>query len=64
MQVSIISTSDVHGYFRADDFRRPLQNDGLGLTRAATVIETLREQAAPEDVIITIENGDLFKGHH
>lgn len=62
MQVSIISTSDVHGYFRADDFRRPLQNDGLGLTRAATVIETLREQAAPEDVIITIENGDFIQG--
>ena len=60
MQVSIISTSDVHGYFRADDFRRPLQNDGLGLTRAATVIETLLQKMSSLQLKTVI----LFKGHH
>lgn len=62
MKVSIVSTSDVHGYIRADDFRRPLLNDGLGLSRAATVISNLKAQASKNDVVVTIENGDFIQG--
>lgn len=62
MRVSIISTSDVHGYVRADDFRRPLLNDGLGLTRAATVIAALQERASHGEAVVTIENGDFIQG--
>lgn len=62
MKVSIISTSDVHGYIRADDFRRPLLNNGLGLSRAATVIRDLKTQATENDVLLTIENGDFIQG--
>lgn len=61
VQVKILSTSDVHGYFTGDDFRRPLQNTGFGLARAATVIEQ-EKQAATEDLVITIENGDFIQG--
>ncbi|CAM4373027.1 bifunctional metallophosphatase/5'-nucleotidase [Weissella hellenica] len=63
MQVSILSTSDVHGYIRADDFRRPLLNNQLGLTRAASVIAEQQSQvAATDDVVVTIENGDFIQG--
>ena len=45
MQLSILSTSDIHGHIRADDFRRPLLNDSLGLSRAASVIADYQQQA-------------------
>lgn len=56
--IQILSTSDVHGYFQADDFRRPLINDGFGLTRVASVIDQLRTEHAT----IVIENGDFIQG--
>ena len=62
MHVTLVSTSDVHGYFRADDFRRPLLNTRLGLSRAVTVMNELRTHAAPDDVVIAIDNGDFIQG--
>lgn len=62
MQVTLLSTSDVHGYVRADDFRRPAINDGFGLSRAATVIETIKHSATADNAVITIENGDFIQG--
>ncbi|MBM7618040.1 2',3'-cyclic-nucleotide 2'-phosphodiesterase/3'-nucleotidase [Weissella uvarum] len=62
MQVTILSTSDVHGYFQADDFQRPNVNKHLGLSRAATVIEQIKDQNIPDNVVITIENGDFIQG--
>lgn len=61
VQIKILSTSDVHGYFTGDDFRRPLKNTGFGLARAATVIAQ-EKKAATEDLVITIENGDFIQG--
>lgn len=62
MKTTILSTSDVHGYFLADDFRRPLQQLGFGLAKAATVIRREREQAGDDELVITIENGDFIQG--
>ncbi|MDR3190270.1 MAG: bifunctional metallophosphatase/5'-nucleotidase [Lactobacillaceae bacterium] len=62
MQVKIVSTSDVHGYVRADDFRRPLLNDSLGLTKAATAIKQIETTSAADDIILKIENGDFIQG--
>lgn len=62
MHVTLVSTSDVHGYFRADDFRRPLLNTRLGLSRAVTIMNELRTHAAPDDVVIAIDNGDFIQG--
>ena len=63
MQLSILSTSDIHGHIRADDFRRPLLNDSLGLSRAATVIADYQQQAKlAGDISLTIENGDFIQG--
>lgn len=62
MNVTILSTSDVHGYFMADDFRRPLLNEGLGLTRAATAMKMLRAKTTQDTALVTIENGDFIQG--
>lgn len=62
MDVTILSTSDVHGYFMADDFRRPLLNDGLGLTRAATAMKMFQAKAGQDRALVTIENGDFIQG--
>lgn len=62
MKTTILSTSDVHGYFLADDFRRPLQDLGFGLAKAATVIRREREKAGDGELVITIENGDFIQG--
>lgn len=62
MRVTILSTSDIHGYIRADDFRRPLLNDGLGLSRVATVIEDVQKNSADDEVVLKIENGDFIQG--
>ncbi|MCM0583219.1 bifunctional metallophosphatase/5'-nucleotidase [Weissella diestrammenae] len=62
MQVTVLSTSDVHGYILADDFRRPLRNDALGLSRAASVIQEIKQRALTDEVVMTIENGDFIQG--
>ena len=62
MHVTLVSTSDVHGYFRADDFRRPLLNTRIGLSRAVTAMNELRAQATADDVVIAIDNGDFIQG--
>lgn len=58
MQVSILSTSDVHGYVLPDDFRYPYAEKNFGLAKSATA---LKEQS-DGDVTIMIENGDFIQG--
>lgn len=60
MRIKILSTSDVHGYLQADDFRRPLTNQALGLEKAATVLKSETEQ--DDQLVIRIENGDFIQG--
>ncbi|QIL50285.1 bifunctional metallophosphatase/5'-nucleotidase [Weissella coleopterorum] len=62
MQVKILSTSDIHGYFNADDFRRPLKNHGFGLTRAVEAMQKEADQLGINDLIIRIDNGDFIQG--
>ena len=58
MQVTILSTSDVHGYVLADDFRRPFTEKPFGLAKSVTALR----QASQDDFMITIENGDFIQG--
>lgn len=62
MQVKILSTSDIHGYFNADDFRRPLNNTGIGLARAVSAMQAEQEQISDGDLVLRIENGDFIQG--
>lgn len=58
MQVTILSTSDVHGYVLADDFRRPFSDKPFGLAKSGTALRT----ATKNDLMITVENGDFIQG--
>ncbi|AEJ23327.1 2',3'-cyclic-nucleotide 2'-phosphodiesterase [Weissella koreensis KACC 15510] len=62
MQVKVLSTSDVHGYFNADDFRRPLNNTEMGLARAVSVMQIETDKLTDEDLVLKIENGDFIQG--
>lgn len=58
MQLTILSTSDVHGYVLADDFRRPASDKPFGLAKSATALRSFNDT----DMTLTIENGDLIQG--
>jgi 2',3'-cyclic-nucleotide 2'-phosphodiesterase/3'-nucleotidase len=63
MQVTILSTSDTHGFVAATDFMQSGDFTApIGLARAATVIKREREKAQPGDVVLAIENGDFIQG--
>src|SRR2546425_4548273 len=58
--VVIVATTDVHGRVLGWDYVRDAAGSG-GLSRAATVIETLRAQY-PEQVVL-VDAGDLIEGN-
>lgn len=62
MKLTLLSTSDVHGFIMPTDFASRDSETGFGLSRAATVIADLKQHAADDEVIITIENGDFIQG--
>ncbi|HEY4399326.1 MAG TPA: bifunctional metallophosphatase/5'-nucleotidase [Lactobacillaceae bacterium] len=64
MKITILSTSDTHGFVAATDFTQAGDFDApLGLARAATVIKRERAKAeANGDVVLAIENGDFIQG--
>jgi 2',3'-cyclic-nucleotide 2'-phosphodiesterase/3'-nucleotidase len=62
VQVKILSTSDVHGYYQADDYQRPIIDAGIGLARAKTAIDQVRQAAQPDDFVLTIDDGDFIQG--
>ncbi|WP_125765215.1 bifunctional metallophosphatase/5'-nucleotidase [Levilactobacillus mulengensis] len=62
MKLTILSTSDTHGYVFPTNYVKKGSHQGFGLARAATVIA--REQAAAKEQgpVVTIENGDFLEG--
>jgi 2',3'-cyclic-nucleotide 2'-phosphodiesterase/3'-nucleotidase len=62
MQIKLLSTSDVHGFIAPTDFRQTPLTRALGLAKAATVIHDLKQQATPDDMVLTLENGDFIQG--
>lgn len=60
MKLTILSTSDTHGYLLPTDYRDRQLNAKYGLTKAATVIKD--EQAQAEGPVLIIENGDFLQG--
>ena len=55
-KLQLLVTSDIHGYIMPTTFRKT--NEPLGLTKAASIIEKLRQ----EKPSILIDNGDLIQG--
>lgn len=60
MKLTILATSDLHGYIEPTNFGSRGQNQPFGAAKAATVIEAVRNQASGP--IVVIENGDFIQG--
>lgn len=62
MKITILSTSDVHGYLYPTDYQQADSTVSYGLFRLATAMNTIRQQASNDEWVIAIENGDLIQG--
>lgn len=62
MKLTLLSTSDIHGYFPPTTFHQQNADEPLGLLKAASYILNYRKQAADDEVVLTIENGDFIQG--
>lgn len=60
MKLSILSTSDTHGYLYPTDFRKKNQSLGFGLTKVVSEIKKI--EALKEGVVLKIDNGDFLQG--
>src|SRR5215208_5025526 len=59
--IVIVSTTDVHGRVRALDYYADSAEKARGLTRAATIIDSVR--AANPARVILLDAGDLLQGN-
>lgn len=60
MKLTILATSDIHGYLYPTDYMDEMENLPIGLLKAASVID--QERAMAEGPVILIENGDYIQG--
>lgn len=60
MKLTILATSDMHGYIYPTNFGSTNQNQPFGAAKAATVIERIQQET--KNPVITIENGDFIQG--
>ncbi len=60
MKLTILATSDMHGYIMPTNFGSRNQNQPFGAAKVATVIKEIRKKTAGP--VITIENGDFIQG--
>lgn len=60
MKLTILSTSDTHGYLYATDFRETNQSLDFGLTKVVTKMKEIEKKA--EIPVIKIDNGDFLQG--
>lgn len=60
MKLTILSTSDTHGYIVPTNYVRRDQDLPFSLSKAKTVIDQLRQAASGP--VLTIENGDYLQG--
>jgi 2',3'-cyclic-nucleotide 2'-phosphodiesterase (5'-nucleotidase family) len=61
VQLVVLSTTDVHGWLRGWDYYAGRPDSARGLARAATVIDSLRREAAGP--VILVDAGDLLQGN-
>ncbi|MCX2454818.1 bifunctional metallophosphatase/5'-nucleotidase [Lacticaseibacillus nasuensis] len=59
MKLTILSTSDTHGYVLPTDYMRRDQDLPFSLAKAKTVIDQVKATA---DEVLTVENGDWLQG--
>lgn len=62
MKITILSTSDIHGYFYPTDFSTIDDRHEFGFLKAASLIRQIRSNAATDEIVLYIENGDIIEG--
>ena len=62
MKITILSTSDVHGYFYPTDFSTIDDYHELGFLKAASLIRKVKADEKPNEIVLYIENGDIIEG--
>lgn len=60
MKLTILATSDIHGYIYPTDYRKAVADDDMGLLKTAELIKKEKENAPGE--VLYIENGDFIQG--
>lgn len=60
MELTILATSDLHGYILPSNFGSRQQNLPFGVAKAATILK--EEQKKAQGPVILIENGDFIQG--
>ena len=61
VELLVAATTDVHGWARGWDYQTDRADSTRGLTRAATIVDSLR--AAAPDRVILVDAGDLLQGN-
>lgn len=60
MKLTVLSTSDTHGYLYPTDFRKRNQSLNFGLTKVVSEIRAIEDKK--EGNILKIDNGDFLQG--
>lgn len=60
MQLTILSTSDIHGYVYPTDYKQRQQDLPFGLLKVASLIKEIK--AKETDPVLVIDNGDILQG--
>src|SRR5688500_19425231 len=60
-ELIVAATTDVHGWLRGWDYYANAADTTRGLTRAATIVDSLR--VAHPGRVILVDAGDLLQGH-
>src|SRR5919108_937972 len=61
LELIVAGTTDVHGWLRGWDYYANAADTTRGLTRAATIVDSLR--AAHPGHVILVDAGDLLQGN-
>ncbi len=60
MKLTILATSDVHGYIYPTDYREAVADEPMGLLKTSELIR--KERITAEGEVLYIENGDFIQG--
>lgn len=60
MKLTILSTSDIHGYIYPTDYKKRKQDLPFGLLKISSLINEIK--AAETDPVLVIDNGDFLQG--
>ena len=60
MKLTILSTSDIHGYVYPTDYKQRQQDLPFGLLKVASLIKEIK--AKETDPVLVIDNGDFLQG--